>query len=67
MEQNEIKNALRIKSVEWEMAFEMGKSYQELLQIYKEIKELQYDLVKAQLNEKNKSDSPHLSPGITIA
>jgi hypothetical protein len=47
----ELKTALRIKSLEWDAAMEMGKPYREQLKIYKEIKELQYKLVVAQIAE----------------
>ena len=53
MKSNELKTALRTKGLEWETAMETGKPYKELLHIYKEIKELQYQLLVAQMKERD--------------
>ena len=54
MKPNELKAALQIKGLEWEAAMETGRSHRDLLTIYKEIKELQYRLLVAEMEEKEK-------------
>ena len=54
MKQHDLKTALQKKSVELEAAMETGKPYKEILQIYKEIKDLQYKLLVAQLEEQTR-------------
>ena len=45
----ELREALRSKTVELEIAIETGRPHRELLRIYKELKELQFQLVHAEL------------------
>jgi hypothetical protein len=47
-----LKQALKAKTVEFEEAIKNEKSHQELKNIYKELKELQYQIVLAEINEK---------------
>jgi hypothetical protein len=45
----ELREALRNKTLELEIAIETGRPHKELLKIYKQLKELQFQLVKAEL------------------
>lgn len=47
---NEINQAITAKMLELEVAKEAGRPDAELLKIYKELKELQYQKVQAELN-----------------
>lgn len=49
MQPNELKKALKAKTIEFELAMETGKPHSELLKIYKELKELQYQKIQAEL------------------
>ena len=49
MESKEILAAIRTKTIEFEAAMEMGRPHQELLRIYKELKELKYQAVQLEL------------------
>jgi len=46
---NELKEAIKAKTLEFETALESGKTPEELLKIYKELKELQYQKVQQEL------------------
>jgi hypothetical protein len=46
---NELKAIIKTKSAELELAMEAGKPHTELLKMYKELKELQYQVFQAQL------------------
>jgi hypothetical protein len=46
MRSGELKKAIKAKTIEFETAMELGKPRNELLKIYKELKELRYGLVK---------------------
>ena len=48
---NSLKRLLRIKTLQLEMAIQSGKSHEELLVLYKELKNLQYELLQAKLTE----------------
>jgi hypothetical protein len=48
MQADEIKTAIKLKTQEFETALELGKPNTELLEIYKELKELQYTLIKTE-------------------
>jgi hypothetical protein len=48
--QTELKEAIQIKINEFDAAKEMNKSNEELLRIYKELKELQYQKVLAEVS-----------------
>lgn len=47
---NEVNQAITAKMLELEVAKEMGRPDPELLKIYKELKELQYQKVQTELN-----------------
>jgi hypothetical protein len=49
MELNELKKVLKDKTIQFEIAMENGQPHSELLKIYKELKELQYQQLKAEL------------------
>jgi hypothetical protein len=49
MKPSELKATLRSKAAEFEMAMQAGTPHAELLKLYKELKELQYQLVHAQI------------------
>lgn len=51
MKLNDLIETIRTKTMEFEVALETGKSQAELLTIYKELKELQYQKVQAELTE----------------
>ena len=50
MKPEDIKNAIKAKTAEFEVAMSLGKPHVELRKIYKELKELQFQLVQAELN-----------------
>ena len=50
MERNEILEAIQGKKIELEAAMQLGRSNDDLLKLYKELKELQYRLVQAELS-----------------
>ena len=50
MESNELKETIKAKIALFEMAMEMGKPHAELLKIYKELKELQFEKVQQELS-----------------
>jgi hypothetical protein len=49
MKPYELKVTFKTKCAEFESAMEEGKPHSELLKMYKELKELQYQMVQAQL------------------
>jgi hypothetical protein len=51
MKLNELKKALQSKLVELDVAMELGKPRKELLHLYKELKELQYRLLHAEVTQ----------------
>lgn len=51
MELIELKRALTAKTREFEEAMEMGRPRELLLKLYKELKELQFAMVEAELKE----------------
>ena len=46
---NELKEAIRAKTIELETALELGLARDELLKIYKQLKELQFQKVQEEL------------------
>ncbi|MFL5789357.1 MAG: hypothetical protein ACJ748_14955 [Flavisolibacter sp.] len=51
MDIKELKRDLKVKSCELEAAIEAGRPHKELLSLYKELKELQYEILQAELAE----------------
>jgi hypothetical protein len=51
MELDELKKAFTDKTKEFDEAMEAGRPHEELLSLYKELKELQFAMVKAELDE----------------
>jgi hypothetical protein len=49
---NEIKDALKDKAMELEEAIESGKPHEELVGIYKEMKELQYLFLQREIKDR---------------
>ena len=46
---HELREALKSKTIELEIAIETGMPHKELLKIYKQLKELQFQLVQVEL------------------
>lgn len=57
MHLNEIKEAIKAKTQQFEIALEMGRPHNELLGIYKELKELQYQKTQKELAFLNIKDA----------
>jgi hypothetical protein len=51
MKPQELEEAIKNKTIELEMATELGKPKTELLEIYKELKELQFQKIQTDLNQ----------------
>lgn len=51
MQLTELKQALKEKSLEFEWSMEHGIPHAKLREIYKELKELQYQIVQAELQQ----------------
>lgn len=51
MNASELKKAIQIKTMEFEIAMELGKTHGELKQLYQELKELQYKLAVQEASE----------------
>jgi hypothetical protein len=49
MKVNDLKTAIQEKTAQFEEALEEGRSHSELLAVYKELKELKYQLVQEEL------------------
>jgi hypothetical protein len=49
MEASELKDAVKAKTAQLEQAMELGKSKDELMKLYKELKELHFQLVQSEL------------------
>lgn len=47
----ELKAELCVKSIELQQAIDSGLSHKEIIKIYKEVKELQYQLTMAEIEE----------------
>lgn len=56
MELSELKVKYAIKSEAYDIACAEGKSQAELAEIYKELKEIQYQMIQVQIDKKNKED-----------
>lgn len=61
MQANELNAEIAIKTLELERAREMGKPMEEIMQLYKELKQLQYEKVQAELS-KNSTDRAEPPP-----
>jgi hypothetical protein len=57
MKPQELDEAIKAKTLELEKATELGKPKAELLEIYKELKELQFQKVQIELNQGVSSES----------
>lgn len=53
MNVTELDKAIQIKTIELEAAQQVGKSHHELAKLYRELKELRYQRVQAELKEKH--------------
>ena len=60
MDLHELKAELSLKTIQLDKALDAGLPHAELIVLYREIKELQYQLLIAQVKE------PQLSPAETI-
>jgi hypothetical protein len=54
MKANELKILLKLKSAEFERAMEIGTPREELLRLYRELKELQFQIAHKELSENQK-------------
>jgi hypothetical protein len=52
----EIKEAIRLKTMEFEVALETGKPRKQVMKLYKELKDLQYRLVQLELTHEKQQD-----------
>jgi hypothetical protein len=59
MKPSELKGILRSKTAEFEMAMQAGTPHAELLKLYKELKELQYQIVHAEIRVEAPEDYVH--------
>jgi hypothetical protein len=50
MKPDELKATIRVKTLEFEAALEAGIPHSKLMELYKELKELKYQLVQAELS-----------------
>ncbi len=48
----ELKEAIRLKTIEYEMSLRTGLPHERLLTLYKELKELQYRKLQAELRSR---------------
>lgn len=53
MKPDELKSAIQLKGAELEAKMQAGKPHAELMQLYRELKELQYRLVQVKLEQEN--------------
>jgi hypothetical protein len=56
MQLNELSEAINAKSNELEMAIQSEKSYSEILKLYKELKQLKFQKVQAELSGATSKD-----------
>ena len=56
MTQTELKQAIRQKTLEFEVAIELGKPHKIVKTLYKELKELQYQLTVLEASPKEQTD-----------
>lgn len=56
MKPEELKQAIQAKTLAFEAALETQQAHTQLRQLYKELKELKYQLVQAELKETNVED-----------
>jgi hypothetical protein len=56
MKANELKNAITLKTLEFETAVAASKPNKEVMKLYKELKELKYQLVLAENVSLDKKD-----------
>lgn len=65
MKSNELKDAIAAKTSQLELAMELGKPKDLLMQIYKELKELHFQLIQEDLQEKHEELLWHTVAGAT--
>ena len=56
MTHKELKEQLKIKTFQFELAMEAQKPHTELLKSYKELKELQYRILQMEIADRNEND-----------
>ena len=56
MNHRELKDQLRVKTLAFEMAMEAGKPHTELMKSYRELKELQYEILQLEIADRSKED-----------
>jgi len=56
MTHKELKDQLRVKAHEFELAMEAGKPHVELMKSYKELKELQYQILQLEIAGRSEED-----------
>ena len=56
MNYRELKDQLRMKTLEFEMAMEAGRPHTELMKFYRELKELQYEILQLEIADRSKED-----------
>ena len=55
---NELKTAVVAKTIQLEALIESGKPQSEIMAIYKELKELKFRIVQAEIAEKSSAEEP---------
>jgi len=65
MKSNELKDAIAAKTSQLELAMELGKPKELLMHIYKELKELHFQLIQEDLHEKHEELLWHTVAGAT--
>jgi hypothetical protein len=56
MKPNELKETIAIKTAELQLAIDLERPYAEQSKLYKELKELQFTLVQAELQEAHQEE-----------
>ena len=56
MTHKELKDQLRAKALEFELAMEAGRPHVELMRAYKELKELQYEILQLEIASRSEED-----------
>ncbi|MFL5809707.1 MAG: hypothetical protein ACJ749_09300 [Flavisolibacter sp.] len=56
MNHKELKDQLKAKTLEFEKAMEAGTSHLELIKAYKELKEMQYQILQSEIAVRSEKD-----------
>lgn len=58
MKSSEVRAELAVKRIELDQALEAGRPQEEVMRIYKELKELQFEIVQEQMSEQTEKLAP---------